>query len=67
MTEAQKTIISFALDFLKSNLDDPEVEAILAKKLGVVEDAEDYEGGHFEWLRTQIEVVWLANQNSRRL
>lgn len=39
-----REIIQFALNFLKSNLEDPEVEAILAAHLDLAVDEESYDG-----------------------
>lgn len=39
-----REIIQFALNFLKSNLEDPEVEAALAAHLDLAADEESYDG-----------------------
>ena len=48
-------VVEFALDFLKCNLGDPDVEAMLAVHLGVVEDGDEYDGGSFEEMERLIE------------
>ena len=41
-------IVNFALDFLASNVSDPDVEAMVAVALGLADCEEDYEGDKFE-------------------
>lgn len=51
----QSKVIEFALNFLQSNLEDPEVEAMLAVHLGLVEDEEDYEGESLPMMQSLVE------------
>ena len=46
--DMNKKIIQFALECLKSNISDPEIEAMVAVSLGLTSCEEDYEGDKFE-------------------
>jgi len=41
-------IIQFAVNFLKSNIEDSQVEAALAVNLGLAENEEDYDGESYD-------------------
>jgi hypothetical protein len=41
-------LIAFAVNFLKSNIEDLEVEAALAVHLGLAENEEDYDGESYD-------------------
>jgi hypothetical protein len=53
-------IVNFALDFLASNVSDPDVEAMVAVALGLADCEEDYEGDKFE------KISDLINQARRK-
>jgi hypothetical protein len=53
-------IVNFALDFLASNVSDPDVEAMVAVALGLADCEEDYEGDKFE------KISELINQARRK-
>lgn len=41
-------VIQFAVNFLKSNIEDSQVEAALAVHLGLAENEEDYDGESYD-------------------
>jgi len=53
-------IVNFSLDFLASNVSDPDVEAMVAVALGLADCEEDYEGDKFE------KISDLINQARRK-
>lgn len=54
MNDVQK-VISFAITYLSANMNDPEVEAMLAVKLGLVDDEDDYDGNSYDKIVDLIE------------
>ena len=53
-------IVNFSLDFLASNVSDPDVEAMAAVALGLADCEEEYEGNKFE------KIYDLINQARRK-
>ena len=55
-------IVEFALNFVKSNIEDPEIEAALAVHLGLAEDEESYEGEKYDEI---VKLLEAAQRSSR--
>ena len=60
--DVSKKIIQFALGCLKSNISDPEIEAMVAVALGLADCEENYEGDKFE---TICALIDQATRNFR--
>ena len=60
MDEYTKQIVDFALSFLKTNMEDSEVEAMLAAHLKLVENEVDYHGGFYDALVKKIEEAQVG-------
>lgn len=54
-------LIKFALNFLRANIEDPEVEAALAFHLGLTKNEEDYDGEKYDVLLKIISAAQMAN------
>jgi len=54
-------VVALALEFLLSNISDPEVEAMVAVNLGLAENEEDYEGEKYD------KIVFLIKNAQRTL
>jgi hypothetical protein len=50
-------LIAFAVNFLKSNIEDSQVEAALAVHLGLAENEEDYDGESYDKIVKLLESV----------
>lgn len=53
----KNNIIEFALEFLRSNLEDPEVAAMLAEKLGICESEEEFDEKGIDPLIEEVSKV----------
>ena len=57
-------VIQFAVNFLKSNIEDSQVEAALAVHLGLAENEEDYDGESYDKI---VKLLEEAAQIVRRI
>ena len=57
-------VIQFAVNFLKSNIEDSQVEAALAVHLGLAENEEDYDGESYDKI---VKLLEEATQIVRRI
>lgn len=57
-------VVQFAVNFLKSNVEDPQVEAALAVHLGLAENEEDYDGESYDKI---VKLLEEAAQIVRRI
>lgn len=55
-------IVEFAVNFVKSNIEDPEIEAALAVHLGLAKDEESYEGEKYDEI---VKLLEAAQRSSR--